>query len=46
MNVESLSPSDFSRVTADNQAFNGWIGRMKDRFRTGQPAGSPARAGK
>jgi len=46
MNVESLSASDFSRVTADNEAFNGWIGRMKDKFRTGQPAGSPARAGK
>ena len=46
MNVESLSASDFSRVTADNEAFNGWIGRMKDRFRTGQPAGSPARASK
>ncbi|HWU80795.1 MAG TPA: endoglucanase, partial [Caulobacter sp.] len=46
MNVESLSASDFSRVTADNEAFNGWIGRMKDKFRTGQPAGSPARAAK
>ena len=46
MNVESLSASDFSRVTADNEAFNGWIGRMKDKFRTGQPAGSPARAGR
>jgi len=46
MNVESLAASDFSRVTADNEAFNGWIGRMKDKFRTGQPAGSPARAGK
>jgi tetratricopeptide (TPR) repeat protein len=46
MSVESLSASDFSRVTADNEAFNGWIGRMKDKFRTGQPAGSPARAGK
>lgn len=46
LSVESLSASDFSRVTADNEAFNGWIGRMKDKFRTGQPAGSPARAGK
>ncbi|MBO9543005.1 endoglucanase [Caulobacter sp.] len=40
MSVESLSASDFSRVTADNEAFNGWIGRMKDRFRTGKPAGA------
>lgn len=46
VNIESLSPSDFSRVTADNEAFNGWVGRMKDKFRTGQPAGSPARASK
>jgi hypothetical protein len=46
MNVESLSAADFSRVSADNEAFNGWIGRMKDKFRTGQPAGSPARASK
>lgn len=46
LSVESLSASDFGRVTADNEAFNGWIGRMKDRFRTGQPAGSPARAAK
>jgi tetratricopeptide (TPR) repeat protein len=40
MNVESLSASDFSRVTADNEAFNGWIGRMKERFRSGKPAGA------
>ena len=46
LSVESLSASDFSRVTADNEAFNGWIGRMKDRFRTGAPAGSPLRAGR
>lgn len=46
LNAESLSASDFGRVTADNEAFNGWIGRMKDKFRTGQPAGSPVRAGK
>ena len=44
LNVESLSASDFGRVTADNEAFNGWIGRMKDKFRTAQPAGSPARS--
>ncbi len=46
VNVESLSASDFSRVTADNEAFSGWVGRMKDKFRTGQPAGSPARVSK
>ncbi|NQE60439.1 tetratricopeptide repeat protein [Caulobacter sp. RHG1] len=45
LGAESVSASDFGRVTADNEAFSGWIGRMKDKFRTGQPAGSPARAG-
>jgi len=29
----SLSTDDFSRVTADNEAFNGWVAKMKDRFR-------------
>jgi tetratricopeptide (TPR) repeat protein len=29
----SLSSSDFSKVTADNEAFNGWVAKMKDRFR-------------
>jgi tetratricopeptide (TPR) repeat protein len=29
----SLSSSDFSKVTADNEAFNGWVEKMKDRFR-------------
>ena len=29
----SLSSDDFSRVTADNEAFNGWVAKMKDRFR-------------
>jgi len=43
MNVESLSSADFSRVTADNEAFGGWVAKMKDRFRAARPAGSPAR---
>jgi hypothetical protein len=29
----ALSSSDFSKVTADNEAFNGWVAKMKDRFR-------------
>ncbi len=41
MNVESLSSADFGRVTADNEAFSGWVAKMKDRFRTGRPAGTP-----
>lgn len=40
MNVESLSSADFGRVTADNEAFGGWVAKMKDRFRTARPAGS------
>jgi hypothetical protein len=43
MNVESLSSADFGRVTADNEAFGGWVAKMKDRFRAARPAGSPAR---
>ena len=34
----ALSGDDFSRVTADNEAFNGWVAKMKDRFRA-QAAG-------
>jgi tetratricopeptide (TPR) repeat protein len=29
----SISSTDFSKVTADNEAFNGWVAKMKDRFR-------------
>ncbi len=28
-----LSASDFGRITADNEAFTGWVGKMKVRFR-------------
>ncbi|PZR36343.1 lipopolysaccharide assembly protein LapB [Caulobacter segnis] len=42
---EAVSPTDFGKVSADNEAFSGWVARMKDKFRTGQPAGAPARAG-
>ncbi|MBU4436042.1 MAG: endoglucanase [Alphaproteobacteria bacterium] len=40
MNVESLSSADFGRVTADNEAFSGWVAKMKDRFRAARPAGT------
>ncbi len=43
MNVESLSSADFGRVTADNEAFSGWVSKMKDRFRAAKPAGTGAR---
>ena len=29
-----LSAADFGRVTADNEAFAGWVGKMKGRFKT------------
>ena len=29
-----LSAADFGRVTADNEAFSGWVGKMKGRFKT------------
>jgi hypothetical protein len=28
-----VSVADFGRLTADNQAFAGWVGKMKERFR-------------
>ena len=37
-----LSVADFGRVSADNEAFAGWVAKTKDRFRT-RPA--PAGAG-
>jgi tetratricopeptide (TPR) repeat protein len=36
-----LSVADFGRVTADNEVFAGWVGKMKDRFR--QPATAPSK---
>ena len=32
-----LSLTDFGRVTADNQAFEGWVAKMKQRFRQAPP---------
>jgi hypothetical protein len=29
-----LSVADFSRVSADNEAFAGWVDKMKGRFKT------------
>ncbi|MFI4936132.1 MAG: endoglucanase, partial [Caulobacterales bacterium] len=37
-----ISPADFARLAADNQAFEGWIAKMKDRFhQTPLPAPTP-----
>jgi tetratricopeptide (TPR) repeat protein len=38
-----VRPADFSRIAADNQMFEGWVAKMKDRFRTAPlPAPRPA----
>ena len=38
-----VSPADLSRVAADNQVFEGWVDKMKDRFRQAPlPAPRPA----
>ena len=29
-----LSVADFGRVSADNEAFSGWVEKMKGRFKT------------
>jgi len=40
-----LNVADFGRVTADNEAFAGWVGRMKQRFRENPaPVGRPTPA--
>ncbi len=40
-----LSVGDFSRVTADNEAFAGWVDKMKTRFREkSAPAGAAKQA--
>jgi tetratricopeptide (TPR) repeat protein len=40
LNNGQVSPADFSRITADNQIFEGWVARMKDRFRA-EPLPAP-----
>ncbi|MGA0603071.1 tetratricopeptide repeat protein [Caulobacter sp. KR2-114] len=32
-----VSVADLGRITADNQAFSGWVAKMKDRFRNPPP---------
>jgi tetratricopeptide (TPR) repeat protein len=41
ISTNHLSVADFSRVSADNEAFTGWVARMKVRFHTAPvPVGS------
>nr|MEA2798200.1 hypothetical protein [Phenylobacterium sp.] len=49
VSTNRLSVADFSRVSADNEAFTGWVDKMKVRFRTrpapigtGKPVAPPA----
>jgi tetratricopeptide (TPR) repeat protein len=51
VSTNRLSVADFSRVSADNEAFTGWVDKMKIRFRTrpapvgtGRAVTAPARA--
>ena len=37
MNDGRVSLADFSRMAADNQIFEGWVDKMKDRFRAAAP---------
>ncbi|HEY1426787.1 MAG TPA: endoglucanase, partial [Caulobacteraceae bacterium] len=34
LNDGQVSPSDFSRIAADNQLFEGWVAKMRSRFDT------------
>jgi tetratricopeptide (TPR) repeat protein len=39
-----LSVADFGRVSADNEAFSGWVEKMKGRFKTRAAPTGPAKA--
>ncbi len=38
-----LNVADFGRVSADNEAFSGWVGKMKGRFKTRPAPVGPAK---
>ena len=42
----SLASTDFSRVSADNEAFTGWVAKMKARFKTAPVPVIPAGRGR
>jgi tetratricopeptide (TPR) repeat protein len=51
VSTNRLSVADFSRVSADNEAFTGWVAKMKARFKSGpvpvgagKPPTAPAKA--
>ncbi|HEY3799447.1 MAG TPA: endoglucanase [Caulobacteraceae bacterium] len=37
LNGGEVAPADFSRITADDQVFEGWVDKMKARFRQAPP---------
>ena len=44
MSQGQLSVTDFGRITADNEAFSGWVGKMKAKFKERPaPVGPPTR---
>ena len=44
VSTNRLSVADFGRISADNQAFTGWVDRMKTRFKTPPAPAAPTRA--
>ncbi|MDB5433900.1 MAG: hypothetical protein JWR47_157, partial [Phenylobacterium sp.] len=44
VSTNHLSVADFSRVSADNEAFTGWVDKMKARFKARPAPTSPAKA--
>ncbi|HEX3364323.1 endoglucanase [Phenylobacterium sp.] len=44
VSTNRLSVADFGRVSADNEAFTGWVAKMKDRFKTRPAPTGPTKA--
>jgi tetratricopeptide (TPR) repeat protein len=45
VSTNRLSVADFGRVSADNEAFTGWVAKMKDRFKARPAPTGPTKAG-
>jgi tetratricopeptide (TPR) repeat protein len=44
VSTNKLSVADFGRVSADNEAFTGWVDKMKAHFREAPPPSGPTKA--
>ena len=44
VSTNHLSVADFGRVSADNEAFTGWVAKMKDRFKSRPAPTGPTKA--